>query len=78
MHDVTVSVKEFMRKPMYMGMSADVIFAGPPPALFAGGIPVMELDLAFELKAADDSITQNVAARYEAMHQRVDAIYPLG
>lgn len=59
-------------------MSMDGTFAGPPPALFVGGAPIAKIAPAFEMKAVDDTIVRNVATRYEAVHQRVDAIYPLG
>lgn len=59
-------------------MSADDNFAGPPPTLFASGILVVDLAPAFDLKAVDDTCIRNVAAQYEVVHQRVDAIYQLG
>lgn len=77
-HDVTIGMKEFMHKPMYTGMSADGIFAGPPSALFARGIVVVELAPAFEMKAVNDTTIRSVKVRYESAHQRVDAVYSLG
>ena len=50
-----MGMKEFMYKPTYTGMTAGGTFEGPPRALFAGGIPVVELAPAFELKTVDDA-----------------------
>lgn len=66
-----------MYKHVYTAMNANDPFADPPSTFFAGGLPVEELAPAFELKTVDETTILNLAARYETVHQGVNAIYPL-
>lgn len=61
-----------------MGMSADGIFAVPPPAVFAAVIPLVEFALGFDLKAVDNAAVPNITVRYMAAHEGVDASYLFG
>lgn len=77
-HEVNIGMEHFVQKPSYTSMSADGIFASPLLTFLARGIPATELAPAFEVKAVDNTTIRNVAVRYEAVHQGVDVIYPLG
>lgn len=55
-YEVSIGMKEFMHKPVYMGICVAHIYAGPPFTLFNGGIFVVELAPALQSKGMDDTI----------------------
>lgn len=75
---VTVGMKEYMHHEAYTGLTGDGVFAGKPHELFVGGIPDAADAPPFELKAVDEATLVKIQQRYDAVHPRLEALYPDG
>lgn len=76
--EVSVGMKESMHRGTYTGVSVAGVLEGPPHVLFDGGVPVVEEAPSCPLKDVPERVQQNVRRCYDAVHSRVDALFPSG